>query len=110
MSNESRTSAKHVHDDLIARNFCRVMPTVLEVLLIWEVVHPTIRSVGWYPFHQPRDARLFAEEMPRITLLGRDQLLPQLNEHLGARWPHRVDAIIAGVRRDQDTPETAVPS
>ncbi len=42
-----------------------------------------------------------AMEMPRVTLLGGDELRSQLNEHLGTDWPHRVDGIVVAVRRLQ---------
>ena len=51
-----------------------------------------------------------AKELRRITLIGRDELLTQLNEHLGTDWPHRVDMIVAAARRHQDTPGTSFPS
>lgn len=67
-------------------------------------------NVAGFTEQGPGIAVEVAKEMPRVTLLGRDQLLSQLNEHLGADWPYRVNRIIAAVRRDQDTPETASPS
>jgi hypothetical protein len=49
----------------------------------------------------PATAVEVVSEMPRITLIGRDKLLPQMNQYLGTDWPHRVDMIIAGARRGQ---------
>ena len=66
-------------------------------------------NVAGFTEQGPGTAVAVAKEMPRVALLGRDQLLPQLNAHLGADWPYRVDRIIAAVRRDQDTPQTASP-
>ena len=51
-----------------------------------------------------------AKEMPRISLIGGDQLLQQLNEHLGADWPYRFERIIAAVCWGEGTPERAAPS
>lgn len=67
-------------------------------------------NVAGFTERGPGTAMEVAEEMPRITLVGRDELVPQLNEHLGTDWPHRVDMIIAAARRHQDTPGTSVPS
>lgn len=49
----------------------------------------------------PGTATEVVMEMPRVTLLGGDELRSQLNEHLGTDWPHRVDGIVAAVRRTQ---------
>ena len=38
-------------------------------------------------------------EMPRIALVDGNNLLAQLNEHLGADWPYRIDSTIAAARR-----------
>ena len=67
-------------------------------------------NVAGFTEQGPGTAVEVAKEMPRISLIGRDQLLPQMNTYLGADWPHRVDRIIAAARRDQDTPGTASPS
>ncbi len=67
-------------------------------------------NVAGFTEQGPGTAVAVAKEMPRVTLLGRDEFLPQLNAHLGADWPYRVDRIIAAVRRSQDTPGTASPS
>lgn len=67
-------------------------------------------NVAGFTEQGPGTAVEVAKEMPRVTLLGRDQLLSQMNAHLGADWPHRIDRIIAAVRRDQDTPGTTSPS
>lgn len=64
-------------------------------------------NIAGFTERGPGTAAEVAKEMPRVTLLDGDQLLPQLNEHLGADWPHRVDWIITSVSRDQETPKTA---
>lgn len=46
----------------------------------------------------PGTATEVVTEMPRVTLLGRDEFLRQMNEHLGTDWPYRVDRIIAAAR------------
>lgn len=67
-------------------------------------------NIAGFTEQGPGTAVEIAEEMPRIALLGQNQLLPQLNQHLGTDWPYRVDRIIAAARHDQDTPETASSS
>lgn len=42
-----------------------------------------------------RGARLFAMDNPRIELIAGKQLVQLLNEHLGARWPVRIDQLAA---------------
>lgn len=54
----------------------------------------------------PGTATKVTIEMPRVSLVGRDEFLWQMNEHLGTDWPHRVDRITAAARRAQRTPES----
>lgn len=67
-------------------------------------------NVAGFTERGPGTAVKVAKELRRITLIGRDELLTQLNEHLGTDWPHRVDMIVAAARRHQDTPGTSFPS
>ena len=63
-------------------------------------------NIAGFTEQGPGTATKVATEMPRVTLLGRDEFLRQMNEHLGADWPYRVDRIIAAARRGQHPPET----
>ena len=58
----------------------------------------------------PGTATEVVTEMPRVTLLGRDEFLRQMNEHLGTDWPYRVDRIIAAARLGQQPPEMTTSS
>lgn len=55
----------------------------------------------------PGTATEVVTEMPRVTLLGRDEFLWQMNEHLGTDWPYRVDRIIAAARQPRHLPSVA---
>ena len=67
-------------------------------------------NVAGFTEQGPGTAVEVAKEMPRVSLIGRDQLLSQMNAYLGADWPYRVDRIIAAVRHDQHTPGTGAAS
>jgi len=58
-------------------------------------------NVAGFTERGPGTAVEVAKEMPRITLIGGDQLLQQLNEHLGTDWPYRFERIIAVSRCEQ---------
>lgn len=67
-------------------------------------------NVAGFTEQGPSTAVEVAKEMPQITLLGRNDILPDLNEHLGADWPYRVDLIIAAARQDKEVLATALSS
>lgn len=58
-------------------------------------------NIAGFTERGPRTATKVAMEMPRITLIDKSKLLPQLNEYLGADWPYRIDRIVAASRRVQ---------
>lgn len=58
-------------------------------------------NVAGFTERGPGTAAKVAKEMPRINLLWGEELQAQMNEHLGADWPYRVDLIIAAARRGQ---------
>lgn len=63
-------------------------------------------NIAGFTERGPGTATKVATEMPRVALVGRDEFQRQMNEHLGADWPHRVDRIIGAARRAQRAPET----
>ncbi len=64
-------------------------------------------NIAGFTEQGPGTAAKVAMEMPRINLLGGDELQWQMNEHLGADWPFRVERIIAAARHGQHAAETA---
>lgn len=56
----------------------------------------------------PGTATKVAKEMPRINLLGGEEFQLQMNEHLGADWPYRVDGIVTAMRRSQNASDTTI--
>lgn len=55
----------------------------------------------------PGTAAKVAMEMPRVTLLDGDELVRQMNEHLGTDWPYRVDMLVIAARCHQQSPSVS---
>ena len=51
-----------------------------------------------------RPAREMAQRDPRLELLGWEEILPLLDEHLGADWGRNVDRLIAESMRETEPP------
>ncbi len=58
-------------------------------------------NVAGFTERGPGTAIKVATEMPRVTMVDGEDLIIELNRHLGTDWPHRVDLIITAARQAQ---------
>ncbi len=62
-------------------------------------------NVAGFTERGPSTAAKVAKEMPRINLVEGEEFRSQMNEHLGADWPYRIDYIVTAARRSQSAPQ-----